>query len=93
MGQAIAAKCSERCGWVGWGVTGWKDATDEQAALVLASGGGAWVGLRLGEDDGRFRWRGSVLQYRARLRDTRCPRCGSIGLDRAPRLEAVERRR
>jgi hypothetical protein len=43
-------------------------------------------------DPARVRLRGNDLQYRRRLRDTRCPGCGSVGLDRARRLEAVERR-
>jgi len=84
MGQAIAAKCAERCGWVGWGVTGWRDAKPAEIAMYNRD-------VMQGEATPRFRWRGA-LQFRARLRDTRCPRCGSVGLDRAPRLAAVERR-
>jgi len=79
MGQAIAAKCAERCGWVGWGVTGWRDAKPAEIDLY-------------DELPSRFRWRGETLEFRARLRDTRCPGCGALGLDRAPRLAAIERR-
>lgn len=71
--QQVFAKCSERCGWVGQIATGWVK-VDE-----------GWA-RRAQVPQNRLRERGGAIYFRRRLRDTPCPSCGVIGVDRAVRI-------
>jgi hypothetical protein len=78
--QRLIAKCSERCGWTGTVQTGW---IETDAAFLARA--------QVPED--RRKERGGRLYYRKRLRDSVCPSCGVIGLDRAERLSERVRER
>ena len=70
--QRVMAKCSERCGWTGAVRTGWLACSPKWAATMPPD---------------RIRERGPHVEFRRRLRDTACPSCGVVGLDRCERLD------